>query len=349
MENWMNIIVQPDTPILKAIEIIDAGARQLALVVDEQKRLLGTVTDGDIRRGLLKGKLLSEPVSLVMNTYPTVASPFDTRENILALMKVRQLHQIPVVDEEGRVIHVEMLNDLLRPKRKENAVILMAGGLGTRLRPLTQECPKPLLNVGNKPLLETILLNFIEHGFYRFYISVNYKADMIKDHFGDGSRWNVQIEYINEEKSLGTAGALSLLPEPPSLPFFVMNGDLLTKVNFEQLLDFHVAHQASGTMCVRDYDYQIPYGVVKVDKQRLVGIEEKPVQRFFVNSGIYVLDPAVIDLIPYNSFFDMPSLFEALMKQNKETIAFPIREYWLDIGRISDFERANIEFAEVFG
>lgn len=349
MEKWMNILVSPSTSILKAIEIIDAGARQLALVVDENNRLLGTVTDGDIRRGLLKGKLLSDPVSTVMNGYPTVASPYDARENILALMKVRQLHQIPVVDEDGRVIHVEMLNELLRPTLKDNWVVLMAGGLGTRLQPLTHNCPKPLLKVGNKPLLETILLNFIEHGFHRFYISVNYKAEMIKQHFGDGSRWNVRIEYIHEERSLGTAGALSLLPEKPTLPLFVMNGDLLTKVNFEQLLDFHITYRAKGTMCVREYDFQVPYGVVKADRHKMIAIEEKPVQRFFVNAGIYVLDPSALDMIPANEFFDMPRLFEELMKQGDQTIVFPIREYWLDIGRMTDFEKANIEFAEVFG
>ncbi|MED1801458.1 nucleotidyltransferase family protein [Brevibacillus porteri] len=349
MNDWTNILISPTTPILKAIEIIDAGARQLALVVDDDNRLLGTVTDGDIRRGLLKGKLLNDPVEGVMNSYPTVASPYDTRENILALMKVRQLHQIPVVDDDGRVIHVEMLNDLLRPILKDNWIVLMAGGQGTRLQPLTYDCPKPLLKVGNKPLLETILLNFIEHGFHKFYISVNYKAEMIQEYFGDGSRWNVTIKYLNEEKSLGTAGALSLLPEKPTLPLLVMNGDLLTKINFEQLLDFHIAYQAKGTMCVREYDFQVPYGVVKVDKQRMVGIEEKPVQRFFVNAGIYVLDPSVIEMIPSNEFFDMPSLFDKFLLEEQQTIVFPIREYWLDIGRLSDFERANVEFAEVFG
>ncbi len=346
---WRELMVSPDTPILKTLEIIDASARQIALVVDRDERLLGTVTDGDVRRGLLKGKSLQDPVSQVMNPYPTVASPYDSRENILALMKIKQLKQIPVVDEDGRVLHVEILQELLRPVRKENTVVLMAGGFGTRLRPLTQECPKPLLKVGDKPILETILHNFIEHGFYRFYISVHYKAEMIQQYFGDGSRWNVEIQYLHEDESLGTAGALSLLPERPASPFFVMNGDLLTKVNFEQLLDFHTVHRAKATMCVREYEHQVPYGVVRLNRHQLLGIEEKPVQRFFVNAGIYVLDPSVLDLIPRRTYFDMPSLFDALVKRQEQTIAFPIREYWLDIGRMGDFERANLEFAEVFG
>ncbi|WP_429821033.1 nucleotidyltransferase family protein [Brevibacillus porteri] len=347
--DWRELLVSPQTPILHTLEIIDKSARQIALVADENDRLLGTVTDGDIRRGLLKGRALQDPISLIMNSFPTVASPYETRENILALMKIKKIHQIPIVDEEGKIVHVEVLNELLRPTKKDNWVVLMAGGLGTRLHPLTHDCPKPLLPVGNKPLLETILQSFIDQGFHRFYISVKYKAEMIQEHFGDGSNWGISIQYLQEKESLGTAGALSLLPEKPSEPFFVMNGDLLTKVNFEQLLDFHKTYQAQATMCVREYDHQIPYGVVRLDQYRLTSIEEKPTQRFFVNAGIYVLSPDAVEDIPHNQYFDMPSLFDHLVKNQQQTIAFPIREYWLDIGRMADFERANMEFAEVFG
>ncbi|MGF9910067.1 nucleotidyltransferase family protein [Brevibacillus porteri] len=349
MMDWRELLVSPQTPILHTLEIIDKSARQIALVADENDRLLGTVTDGDIRRGLLKGRALQDPISLIMNSFPTVASPYETRENILALMKIKKIHQIPIVDEEGKIVHVEVLNELLRPTKKDNWVVLMAGGLGTRLHPLTHDCPKPLLPVGNKPLLETILQSFIDQGFHRFYISVKYKAEMIQEHFGDGSNWGISIQYLQEKESLGTAGALSLLPEKPSEPFFVMNGDLLTKVNFEQLLDFHKTYQAQATMCVREYDHQIPYGVVRLDQYRLTSIEEKPTQRFFVNAGIYVLSPDAVEDIPHNQYFDMPSLFDHLVKNQQQTIAFPIREYWLDIGRMADFERANMEFAEVFG
>ncbi|KMZ44021.1 MULTISPECIES: nucleotidyltransferase family protein [Bacillales] len=349
MMDWRELLVSPQTPILHTLEIIDKSARQIALVADENDRLLGTVTDGDIRRGLLKGRALQDPISLIMNSFPTVASPYETRENILALMKIKKIHQIPIVDEDGKIVHVEVLNELLRPTKKDNWVVLMAGGLGTRLHPLTHDCPKPLLPVGNKPLLETILQSFIDQGFHRFYISVKYKAEMIQEHFGDGSNWGISIQYLQEKESLGTAGALSLLPEKPSEPFFVMNGDLLTKVNFEQLLDFHKTYQAQATMCVREYDHQIPYGVVRLDQYRLTSIEEKPTQRFFVNAGIYVLSPDAVENIPHNQYFDMPSLFDHLVKNQQQTIAFPIREYWLDIGRMADFERANMEFAEVFG
>ncbi|MDF2684615.1 MAG: putative sugar-phosphate nucleotide transferase [Brevibacillus sp.] len=350
MMDWRDMLVSPHTPILHTLEIIDKSARQIALVADENDRLLGTVTDGDIRRGLLKGRALQDSTSLIMNSFPTVASPYETRENILALMKIKKIHQIPIVDEDGRVVHVEVLNDLLRPVRKDNWVVLMAGGLGTRLHPLTYDCPKPLLKVGNKPLLETILQSFIDQGFHRFYLSVKYKAEMIQEHFGDGSKWGVTIRYLEEQDSLGTAGALSLLPEKPAEPFFVMNGDLLTKVNFEQLLDFHKTYQAQATMCVREYDHQVPYGVVRLDRHRLTSIEEKPTQRYFVNAGIYVLSPEILEYIPQRQYFDMPSLFDYVMKdQQQQAIAFPIREYWLDIGRMADFEKANMEFAEVFG
>lgn len=349
LNSWRDILISPITCIIDVLKIIDNSARQIALIVDEEQRLIGTVTDGDIRRGLLKGRQLTDPVSLVMNHYPTVASVYDSRENILALMKLKHLRQIPIVDDNGQIIQIETLDELLQPKKKENWVVLMAGGLGTRLAPLTDDCPKPLLKVGNKPLLETIMLSFIEQGFNKFYISVNYRSDMITDYFGDGSRLGVEIRYIHESKRMGTAGALTLLPETPQHPLIVMNGDLLTKVNFEQLLDFHITHNANATMCVREYDLQIPYGVVKIDKHRLVGIDEKPLVNYFVNAGIYVLNPESIRYIPEDSFYDMPKLFEKLIDEKHNVSVFPIREYWLDIGRMADFEKANGEFPEVFG
>jgi NDP-sugar pyrophosphorylase family protein len=224
----------------------------------------------------------------------------------------------------------------------------MAGGLGTRLGELTRDCPKPLLRVGNKPVLETILENCIEYAFKRFYISVNYKADMLKDYFGDGSRWGVDIRYIEEKKRLGTAGALGLLPEDPTVPLLVMNADVLTKINFKHLLEFHEEHRSVATMCVREYEFQVPYGVVKIDNHRLLDILEKPVHQFFVNAGIYVLNPEAVSMVPKNTYFDMPALFEKLLQDQAETAAFPVREYWLDIGRKDDLERANGDYAEVF-
>lgn len=348
MTKWKRITLDPLTPIIQAIQIIDNGGMQIGLVVNQNNRLLGTVTDGDIRRGILKGIPMDEPVQLIMNPKPTVARIDDDKEDILAKMKIKRLHQIPVVDQKRCLVSVETLDNLIQTEQRDNWVVLMAGGLGSRLRPLTDQCPKPLLKVGGKPILETIIESFLQHGFCRFYISVNYKANMIEEYFGDGSQWGADIRYIREDRRMGTAGALGLLPEKPSQPILIMNGDLLTKVNFQHLLDFHIENKAKATMCVREYNYQVPYGVVKVDKQHLIEIIEKPVQRFFVNAGIYVLDPKVLKIIPKNEYFDMPSLFSELNKTKHETCVFPVREYWIDIGQKIDFEKANGEFSGVF-
>lgn len=348
MIDWNKIASLPSTSIREVIQIIDKYSTQIALVINEKNQLLGVITDGDVRRGILKGISLDNSVDIIMNTNPIVAHIEDCREHIWSLMKSKSIRQIPIVDEEKRVIDVVFLEDFIQPKLKDNWVVLMAGGLGNRLKPLTDECPKPLLRVGHKPILETIIDNFNEQGFNHFYISINYKAEMVKDYFGDGSRWGTNIRYIHEEKQMGTAGALGLISEKPSHPLIIMNGDLLTKVSFDKLLNFHIRQNTIATMCVRDYQFQIPYGVVNINDNRLVGIVEKPIQQFFVSAGIYVINPEVLDLIPNDVPLDMPELFEKLIKEQKEVAVFPIREYWMDIGRISDFEKANMEYYEQF-
>jgi dTDP-glucose pyrophosphorylase len=348
MKDWKKALIVSSMSIRTAIVTIDTSALQIAMVVDEHNQLLGTVTDGDIRRGILKGLSLDDTVQHIMNAAPTTARACDGRETVLALMKNKSLHHIPVLDDDGRVVGLEVLDELIQGQQQNNPVVLMAGGLGRRLQPLTNECPKPLLKVGGKPILEIILENFVEQGFNRFHIAVNYKAEMIESYFGNGSRWGIDLSYLREHERMGTAGALSLLPGGLTQPLIVMNGDLLTRINFRQLLSFHAEHHAQATMCVRDYDFQIPYGVVKIEKHRLTGIEEKPVHHCFVSAGIYVLQPDVISLIPRNTFFDMPDLFAEMIRQQKETAVFPIREYWLDIGRMDDFERAVGEYERHF-
>jgi dTDP-glucose pyrophosphorylase len=348
MKHWKEIVISAETTILNSLEIIDKGTLQIALVVDTAYKLMGTVTDGDIRRGILKGISLESAVALIMNANPTTAHINDSKDAILTKMKLKRLHHIPIIDNDGQVIRVEFLEQLIQSYKCHSWVLLMAGGLGSRLSPMTDETPKPLLKVGTKPILETILDNFIEYGFYRFYLSVNYKADMIKAYFGDGSKWGVEIKYIHEQMRLGTAGALSLIEDYPTEPIIVMNGDLLTKVNFQQLLEFHTEMNAVATMCVREYEYQVPYGVVRVDNHRLLNIVEKPKQQFFVNGGIYVLNPEVLALVPQKEFYDMPTLFDVLLEKKSEAAVFPIREYWIDIGRMDDFNRANDEYKERF-
>lgn len=348
MKHWQSATIGPDSTIRQAVEVLDAAALQIALVVDEDRRLLGTITDGDIRRAILRGLSLDDPATRVMNETPTTAREHDDRDTLLALMRHRRLHQVPVLDASWRVVGLEVLDNLLNTEPRANAVVLMAGGLGSRLQPLTDDCPKPLLHVGSKPILETILDAFVQHGFERFYLSVNYLADKIEEHFGDGSRWGVEIRYLREKERLGTAGALSLLPEAPTEPLFVMNGDLLTRLNFAHLLDFHTEQNAAATMCVREYEMQVPYGVIETRSHRILDIREKPTERYLVNAGVYVLQPETLDFIPRDEFFDMPDLFKRLIKQKEETVVFPIREYWMDIGRIEDFYQANGQFDQVF-
>lgn len=349
MTSFHSVLLQADQSILDAVKTIEAGSLQIALVVDMAGILVGTVTDGDVRRGLLRGVRLDDSVTQVMNREPKTIRQSLGRDEALRLMRRLEIHQLPVIDELGRVVGLELLDELIRPPVQDTWVVLMAGGLGTRLMPLTQATPKPLLPVGGKPLIETIIGNFIDQGFERFFLSVNYKAEMFRSHFGDGSQLGVRIEYLEENQALGTAGALSLLPEPPPGPVIVMNGDLLTSIDFRHLLNFHRDQRGAATMCVREYSFQVPYGVVEIDGHRLTRITEKPVQSFFVSAGIYVLEPDVLGLIPPGTFFNMPDLFDAAAAAERETLAFPIREYWLDIGRFDDLERARSEFDKVFG
>lgn len=343
-----NIKLTPTSTIKEALKIIDSGAMQIALVVDEEDKLIGTLTDGDIRRGLLNGLDLNNSIESIIFKTPTVANITDTKEDILKKALAKKLHQIPVLDEHGRVIGIKEIEELVKPSIKSNKVVLMVGGLGTRLKPLTDSTPKPMLKVGNKPILKTIVEKFAEYGYINIIMCVNYKSHIIQDYFGDGSEFGVNIEYVFEEQRMGTAGALSLLKQNPSEPFFVMNGDLLTNVNFEHLHDYHMSHDAMATMCVREYDFQVPYGVVNIQDSKILSIEEKPVHKFFVSAGIYMLSPEVLEYIPENQFYDMPTLFEKLIEKRENTISFPLREYWLDIGRMEEYEKANSEYHEVF-
>lgn len=348
MKNIEHIKINPDASVKEALEIIDNGGMQIALIVDKNDTLIGTLTDGDIRRGLLKGLDLNSSIESIIFKAPTIAKISDTKEEILNLALSKKLHQIPIVNHNGKILGIQEIEELIKPKNKTNKVILMVGGLGTRLRPLTENTPKPMLKVGNKPILQTIVEKFAEYGYINIVMCVNYKSHIIKDFFGDGSDFGVRIEYILEEQRMGTAGALSLLKERPTEPFFVMNGDLLTNINFEHLYDYHLSNNSMATMCVREYDFQVPYGVVNIENSKIKSIEEKPIHRFFVSAGIYMLSHEVLNDIPDNEFYDMPTLFEKLINKNKNVISFPLREYWLDIGKLEEYKKANEEYDEVF-
>jgi NDP-sugar pyrophosphorylase family protein len=226
--------------------------------------------------------------------------------------------------------------------------VIMAGGRGTRLGALTDECPKPMLRVGGRPILETIILNLREYDVGQVYVAVNYRAEMIEDYFGDGSKLGLSIDYLRERERLGTAGALGMLPARPKDSFVVMNGDVLTKVNVTQLLEFHRNSRAAATMCVRQHDFQVPFGVVAVDGNQVMGIDEKPVRRDFVNAGLYALEPSVLDSVGPGQYLDMTTLLNSLIAAGNRAVAFPVSEYWLDVGRHADFERANGDFPNEF-
>ena len=345
---YKNLVVKSNIIIKSALKILDVTAKQILFVVDDDNRLVGTLTDGDIRRGLLRELSLESSISEVINRSPKTAKVGADEAELLRIMQATTVKQLPIVDDNGHLIHVISLEDIIYRPKRDNIVVLMVGGLGTRLRPLTNDCPKPLLKVGKKPILETILDSFIEAGFHRFYLAVNYKSQMIEDYFGDGSRFGVEISYIHEKKRMGTAGALYFLPEQPTAPIVVMNGDLLTKVDFAALVNYHEKQKAVATMAVREYSYQVPYGVINFDGEKIVSIEEKPEQSFFVNAGIYVLSPEAVKRVNKEEFFDMPELFNEVIASGQKTTVYPIREYWLDIGRLDDFERAQTEYGDVF-
>lgn len=348
MKGWESILVNPDLSLEDAIRVLDREALRFVMVVDAERRLLGTLTDGDVRRALLRHVSLASPVRDVMHTEPRTAMGDWSREKILALMERYQLLQIPVLDDAGHVIGLETLQSLLLKPRRDNPVFLMAGGFGTRLRPLTNSCPKPLLKVGEKPILELILENFINAGFHRFFISTHYMPELIHEHFSDGSRWGVDIRYVHEEQPLGTGGALGLLPhEEINLPVFMMNGDLLTNLDFGNLLDFHQDHAGIATMCVREYEHRVPYGVIESDGLRVQAMVEKPVFRYFINAGIYLLAPELVRSVQPNTRIDMPTLLERQISMGETVNMFPIHEYWLDIGRMEDFQRAQIDIGNL--
>lgn len=347
-QNWRNVLLPPTATLTDAIRIIDQEALRIALVVDERLQLLGTVTDGDIRRALMRQMGLDISVSQVMNQNPRVAHNDEGPERALELMEQHNLLAIPLVND-GLVVGLETLHHALAPKRHPNPVFLMAGGFGTRLRPLTDNCPKPLLKVGGKAILETILEAFVEKGFQNFYISTHYLPQMIRDHFGDGSQWGVRITYIHEEEPLGTGGALGLLPKNEiEHPLIMMNGDILTKIDFEELLHYHTDHDAIATMCVREYFHQIPYGVVEGDGDYLTSMVEKPEQKFFINAGVYVVDPRIIQSMQEDTKVDMPTLLQQQMDAGDRVSMFPVHEYWIDIGRTSEFELAQRDYVRIF-
>lgn len=343
------ILISENASVRDAMQAIDRGAVQIALVVDDERRLIATVTDGDIRRGLLGGHSMDTCVRELMRNQPVTVPEGGEHAAAIALMRKLVIHHVPVVDEQGRVVSLQCADDLISSERSETSIVLMAGGLGSRLRPLTETVPKPMLPIGGRPILETIIRNFTNQGYRKFFIAVKHRKEVLQDHFGSGTAFDAEIQYLEEKNRLGTAGALSLLPETPSRPFIVMNSDVLTSVRFENLLRFHSEKQSVATMCAREYTTHIPYGVVTTEGSRLTKLTEKPSHTYFVNAGIYALSPSVLEAIPAGTHLDMPDLFQSILDQEQTASVFPIGEYWIDIGRSEDLAQARGEYHEVFG
>ena len=348
--DYLANLTQSSSLIKECIKLLDELEIKILFIIDNKKTLVGTVTDGDIRRAILNGYDLSEPILKAMNNkfirYLEGSDLSDIESKILK----DDLQAIPVIDNIGTIIEVHAVGAHLHQAFKDNTVLLMAGGFGTRLMPLTDSCPKPLLKVGEKPIIQTIIENFMEYGFNNFVISTYYKSEMVKDFLGDGKNMNCSIEYLEEESPLGTAGCLSLLSEKHlKKPVIMMNGDILTKVNFTQLLDFHIKAKTSVTMCARNYTHQIPYGVINTRDHLIESIDEKPTQVSKVNAGIYIVNPQTIKNLKSGTNLDMPSLINNELERNNNAVSvFPIHEYWLDIGQMKDYQKAQVDFLSNF-
>jgi len=341
LNDWKTVLIPQTAIIAEAIKNLNDSHLQISLVVNPNGELLGTLTDGDIRRGLLNGLELSSTIISIMFSTPLVVPPEVGRDTALQIMRANKIHQLPIVDKNKRVVGLHIWDELNAPRDLPNIMVIMAGGKGTRLRPHTEKCPKPLLPVGNKPMLEHIIERAKAEGFNHFIISIHYLGHMIEEYFGDGSQWQVKIEYIKEDAPLGTAGAIGLLESKPTLPFVVTNGDVLTDIRYSELLHYHCLHNSLATMAVRLHEWQHPFGVVITEGVDIKNFQEKPISRSHINAGIYILEPKAIELLVANEYCDMPALFSRLQENGHRTIVYPMHEPWMDVGRLEDYEIAN--------
>lgn len=339
---WRRAILPVHSSIEQAIRNLDQSAIKIVLVANDSGELEGTISDGDIRRGLLKGLNLNSPITSVIHRKALVVPPEMGREMVKQLMVANKIQQIPVVNENHHIVGLHLWDEIATTPKRPNVMVIMVGGMGKRLHPFTENCPKPLLLVAGKPMLEHIIERAKLEGFSHFALAIYYLGHMIEDHFGNGERLNVQIDYLREQSPLGTAGALSLLKPYPLAPFVVTNGDVITDIRYGDLLDFHVRHNAMATMAVRVHEWQHPFGVVQTEGVDIVGFEEKPIARTHINAGVYALDPVALSVLCADERCDMPTLFERLQAKSKRTVAYPMHEPWLDVGRPDDLAVARL-------
>ena len=338
---WMQSILQIDSDIHAAIKNLNESGIQIVLINDKSGKLVGTISDGDIRRGLLDGLELSDRVDKVMRLEPFVVNDSIPKEAAIQLMIANNIRQIPIIDSSQKVIGMHLWEEAAQVTKKDNLIVIMAGGKGTRMKPYTEKCPKPMLKVDDKPMLEHIIMRAKSQGFDKFSISINYLGSMIEDYFQDGAKFDVDINYLKEESALGTAGSLSLLNLGNNNPIIITNGDVLTDINYLDLLDFHNNHKSSGTMAVQLHEMQNPYGVVEMKGVDIVSFKEKPVTRSYINAGVYAISPSSLTLLEKQEFCDMPTLFRRIKNHKERVVAYPMHEHWLDVGRPEDLFKAN--------
>ena len=338
-----NYCIRPDASLIECMQSIDTTGARIALAVDSELRLIGTVSDGDVRKALVKGFPLDSSIANHINRNCFHVLPTVPRAEVLDVMQSRRFEQVPIVDEQGKVMGLHLLHDILGNIARPNWAIVMAGGKGMRLRPLTENLPKPMIKVAGRPLLERIILHLVSYGIGRIFLSVNHLSHVIEEYFEDGSKYGTKIEYLREDDPLGSGGAISLLPEIPEHPLLVMNGDLIVDTNFTNMIEFHSRSDFYATMGVYSYLHQVPFGCVEIQDNRLAGIVEKPVLEKMVNAGIYVLSPQAVSVIPKNTYFPMTMLFEDAIKNNLVCGIFPVEKEWLDIGSPQQLRQARGE------
>jgi dTDP-glucose pyrophosphorylase/predicted transcriptional regulator len=340
-ESWRDSVIRADTPIKVLIEQLNTVGIKIALVLDNSEHLLGTVSDGDFRRGMLRGLTLQDSVEKIMNTSPRTVKENSSRLDVLNLMEKTKILQIPIVDNKNKVIGLHLWDEISAKTKYSNVMVIMAGGKGSRLHPQTEKTPKPMLQVAGRPILEHIIRRAQSQGFNHFIIAINYLGKNIEDYFKSGESFGAKIEYLREESPLGTAGALSLIREKLEKAFIVTNGDVITDINYSNFLEFHSSQNAGATVAVHTHEFQIPYGVVQIDGLKIVSYEEKPIVSNLINAGVYALDPSILDLITETKFRNMPEILEMAKSQHKNVIVYPLHESWIDVGRPSDLELAN--------
>src|ERR1039458_2413169 len=340
--NWRKALIGSQVTLQQAIRCLNESAVQIALVVSGDDLLVGTITDVDIRRGLLRGLDLNSSVDAIIHRDPLVVPPKLARDTVMQIMKANKIRQLPIVDGDQRVVGLHLWDELIAPSQRPNLMVIMAGGQGNRLRPHTDNCPKPLFHLSSYSMLEHIIERAKSEGFQRFVLAIHYLGHMIEDYFGDGGRWGVQVDYLREQSALGPAGALGLLSPRPSTSFLVSNGDVLTDIRYGELLDFHRRHGAAATMAVRQHEWQHPFGVVHTKGVDIVGLEEKPIARSHINAGIYVLEPEILDMVSAGEHLDMPTLFTRVLQKSARAIVYPMHEPWLDVGRPDDYSSAQV-------